>query len=99
VRRRERRMSPEDFEKALAYPQSAFGTPERVLAAAGLTREQKIEVLRRWEYHATEEAVAVEEGMKGEEPDFLRRILLALGELTGPLDLERTGPTKQHGLS
>lgn len=48
--------------------------------------------------HASEEAVALEEGMPGAETDVLRRVLLALGSLTGPLDIECTGPTKQHGL-
>ena len=37
--------------------------------------------------------------MPGEESDILQRVLIALGELTGPLDLERTSPSKQHGVS
>ena len=80
-------------------PAGVFGLPENVLHEASLTKEQKIEILRRWEYNAAEEAVALEEGMPGEESDLLRRILVALGEIAGPLDLEHTGPTKQHGLS
>jgi len=60
---------------------------------------QKVEILRRWEYDAAEVAVAVEEGMPDrDDEDLLRRILLALDRLTGGLDVERSGPSKQHGL-
>lgn len=90
---------PVDFDKAVADPESVFGEPERVLREPSLTRDQKIEILRRWEYNVSEEAVALEEGMPGEENGRLRRILLALGELAGPIDVDRTGPSKQHGLS
>lgn len=92
-------MSPEDLERAMLDPQAHFETPEKLLAEVSLSTEEKIEILRRWEYNAAEEAVALEEGMPGDESDMVRRILLALGELTGPLDLEHTGPSKQHGLS
>lgn len=91
-------MRPETLKQALADPASVFASPEEVAASAELTAEQKIEILRRWEYNASEEAVALEEGMPGEESELLTRILEALGEVAGPLDLERTGPTKQHGL-
>jgi hypothetical protein len=92
-------MTPEQFEKARSDPKAVFGTPEEILNAVSLTDEQKIEILRRWEYDAAEEAVAVEEGMPGEETDLLRRIVLALGQIVGRLDQEHTGPSKQHGLS
>jgi hypothetical protein len=39
-----------DIEKALLNPASVFDTPEEVLHAKGLSRVQKIEILRRWEY-------------------------------------------------
>lgn len=92
-------MTPDQLEKAMLEPAAVFTAPEAVVPAGDLTNEQKIEILRRWEYQAAEEAVALEEGMPGEENDLLRRILIALGELTGSLDLERTSPSKQHGLS
>lgn len=92
-------MKPGDLKKALRDPQSVFRSAEDLLSAQGLTKEQRIEILRRWEYNAADEAVALEEGMPGEESDLLRRILLALGEIAGPIDVERTEPTKQHGLS
>lgn len=92
-------MDKELLEKALLDPGSVFGSPEAVLTEAGLSQDDKIEILRRWEYNAAEEAVALEEGMPGEESDLLRRILLALGKIAGPIDVEHTGPSKQHGLS
>ena len=92
-------MTPDQIEQAMLDPAAVFDAPEAVLGDESLSKDQKIEILRRWEYNAAEEAVALEEGMPGEEGGLLRRILVALGELTGPLDLERTSPTKQHGLS
>ncbi len=88
-----------EFEKAIDDPASAFEKPEDVLEETSLTREQKIEVLRRWEYNASEEAVALEEGMPGDESGILRRILIALGAAAGPINLELTAPMKQHGIS
>jgi hypothetical protein len=60
--------------------------------------EQKLEILRRWAYDASEVAVAEEEGMVGAENDLLRRILLALEQLPTGLDAQLTGPSKQHGI-
>jgi hypothetical protein len=87
-----------DMERALLNPGSVFAAPEDVVGHEGLTTEQKVEILRRWEYDASEEAVALEEGMPGANGDLLRRILLALERLSGGLDMERTSPTKQHGI-
>lgn len=91
-------MNPEQLQKAFLDPQSVFDVPENVIAAMDLTRDQKVEILRRWQFNAAEEAVALEEGMPGGESDLLRRILVALGEITGPIDVEHTAPTKNHAL-
>jgi len=85
------------LERALLTPAEVFATPEEVVAHAGLTREQKVEILRRWEYDAASEAVAVEEGMPGGEDILLRRITLALEGLADGLDPDRTAPGKQGG--
>jgi hypothetical protein len=87
-----------DVEQALLDPGSVFDTPEAVVAAGSLSDQQKIEVLRRWEYDASESAVATEEGMPGGEDDLLHRILAALDQLGAEIDVEETGPTKQHGI-
>lgn len=92
------RLDAVDMDQALLDPSSVFKSPEDVLSHAALTEAQKIEILRRWEYDAAEVCVAVEEGMPGDESGVLRRILLALDQLTGGVDPERSGPSKQHGL-
>ena len=87
-----------DLEQALLDPGSIFATPETLLLCNALSREQKIEILRRWEYDASENCVALEEGMPDGETDLLRRILLALDQLGNGTDVEHVGPTKQHGI-
>lgn len=87
-----------DMDQALLDPGSLFAAPEEVLAHDGLTRQQKIEILRRWEYDASEVSVAVEEGMPDGDGDLLQRILLALEQLSVEVDTEQSSPTKQHGI-
>jgi len=86
-----------DMEQAVLDPGSVFATPETVLVHDGLSKQQKIEVLRRWAYDASEVSVAVEEGMPDGENDLLNRILVALDQLA-EIDVEQVGPTKQHGI-
>ena len=88
-----------DFEKALRDPSAVFSGPEKVLTDPNLDPDQKIEILRRWEYDASELAVAEEEGMGDGEPPMLYRVLLALENLTGGFDTGHSPPTKQGGLS
>ena len=90
--------APVDMQQALLDPGSVFASPEDLLRNNSVSKEQKIEILRRWEYDASENCVAVEEGMPGGETDLLRRILLALEGLTGGIDPEQVSPTKQHGI-
>ena len=86
------------FEKAKENPAAVFGEPEAVLKSAAFTVDQKVEILRRWEYDASEEAVAEEEGMPQGGDSLLARIFLCLDALTGGLDVEKVGPSKQHGI-
>ena len=62
-----KQSEPFDLEQALLDPGSVFSSPKEVFAHEALTYEQKVEVLRRWEYDASEAAVAEEEGMPGAE--------------------------------
>ena len=64
-----------------------------------LSNDQKIEILLRWENAALHEDVAVEEGMPDGDSDLVRRILVALGTLNAPIDVEHTGLSKQHGVT
>jgi len=91
--------SPVDVQRALLDPGAVFTSPREVLQSDELSREQKIEILRRWEYDAAGYAVALEEGMPGGEDDLQRQILLALEQLGASTDTEHVGPTKQHGMS
>jgi hypothetical protein len=86
-----------DVEKALLDPGLVFKTPEELLANNALSREQKVEILRRWEYDARELQVAEEEGMEGPQPVTLDVVLRALRALGAPADTERSAPTKQGG--
>jgi hypothetical protein len=87
-----------DLEKACLDPAAVFDTPEEVEQHPDLSKEKKIEILRRWEYDESEIEVAADEGMPGGDSELLQRVLLALDRLTGGVDVERTGASKQAGL-
>jgi hypothetical protein len=87
-----------DLEKARLDPGSVFGTPRALCDHPGLTREQKIELLRRWAYDASELGVAEEEGMGDGETSLTAQILSALDDLTDGYDTEHSPPTKQKGV-
>ena len=88
-----------DIEKALLNPAMVFKTPEEVVDSGDLSREQKIEILRRWEYDVRELQVADEESMTAPKPEAvtLDTVLKALHAVGAPPDVERTAPTKQGG--
>ena len=84
-----------DFEKAILNPGSEFTCSKDVLKQQTITREQKIKILRRWEYDARELEVAEEENMCGGPPSMLSDILTALHRLDSEIDPEYSPPTKQ----
>jgi len=88
-----------DIEKALLNPAMVFKTPEEVVDSGDLSREQKIEILPRWEYDLRELQVADEESMTAPKPEAvtLDIVLKALHAVGAPPDVERTAPTKQGG--
>ena len=78
-----------DLRKAVLNPALVFLGPEDVLQRDELTREQKIEVLRRWKFDALQLQVAEEENMGSEQPsDILDRVLQALHALNTGRNLE-----------
>jgi len=87
-----------DLEQARRDPGAVFPSPEALRDHPQLTREQKIELLRRWAYDASELAVAEEEGMTDGEPSRLSEILAVLDALTGGYDVAHSPPTKQEGV-
>lgn len=71
-----------DVEKALVDPASEFDRPEAVLAAPGIGRREKLEILKRWRLDAELLSVADGEGMSGKDPaSLLRRVDQALHSL------------------
>lgn len=85
-----------DLERARLDPASVFGTPERLIAHEGLSRDEKIELLRRWAYDVSELEVAEEEGMVGGESTVNATVRKLLHELTLGYDVEHSPPTKQR---
>ncbi len=84
-----------DVRQAMLDPTSVFKDPTDVVADENLSRDQKIEILHRWEYDARELEVAEEEaGMAVRRPDMFARVLEALNTLGVELDTEHTPPTK-----
>jgi hypothetical protein len=88
-----------DLKKALINPSAIFKDPQEIVETSDLSREQKIELLRRWEYDARALAVADEEGMAPADPQpvILDKILGALRSLGAPAEVEHSAPTKQGG--
>lgn len=84
-----------DLKKALLDPTLVYTNPNEVVADVDLTRDQKIEILRRWEYDAHELEVAEEEaGMAVGRPEMFDLIVEALHTLGAKRDTEHTPPTK-----
>jgi len=88
-----------DIDKALLDPASVFKTPEEILTSDELSRKQKIEILRRWEYDARELQVAEEENMIGTNSDILGEIMRALLSLDEESEMERLehSPSSKQG--
>ena len=84
-----------DVKKAMLDPTSVFKDPEEVVASDELNRDQKIEILRRWEYDARQLEVAEEEaGMAVRRPEMFDRVVQALHTLGAERDTEHSPPTK-----
>ena len=84
-----------DLSKAMLDPPRVFKEPKDVIACNELTRDQKIEILRRWEYDARMLEVAEEEaGMAVRRPEMFDLILRALHMLDAKRDTDHGPPTK-----
>lgn len=91
-------MNPSiNIEKALLDPSSVFAAPVEVCDAPDLTRQQKIEILQRWEYDARELQVAADENMGGDAGGLLSDVLAALHQLGEGANTDNSPPTKQGG--
>ncbi|HEX5131475.1 MAG TPA: hypothetical protein VFX92_03195, partial [Candidatus Krumholzibacteria bacterium] len=81
--------------KALDHPDTVFQRPADVLSCDELSHDEKIRVLRRWEYDARLLEVAQEENMQSEQPGMLSEILRALQKLHARRI--PSGPSKSGG--
>jgi len=86
-----------NIDEAILVPTNFFRTPQDVIRAEDLTRDQKIKILRSWEYDARELEVAEEENMRTIEPDILDQILTALNALEAGSEPVFSSPNKQGG--
>lgn len=86
-----------DIDQTILDPKGAFGSPAAVLEADGLTREEKLRILRQWELDARELLVATEENMGNGDDPALDEIVNAIAALSDGSEPGRSGPTK-HGL-
>lgn len=71
------------FEDILQDPPAAFNLPAQIVNSSDFTLEQKVELLRRWEYDAEQLQAAQGEGMPSDrnEGDMLEKVLTALKSL------------------
>ena len=83
-----------DLEKAKLNPAAVFKTPQELVSSQELSREQKLEILRRWEQDAMSMEVAEEEGMPGPQLKLLQPIRDALHALDYWPDTEHSSPSK-----
>ena len=84
-----------DVKMAMLDPTMVFEDPMDVVANDELTRDQKIEILRRWEYDARQLEIAEEEaGMAVRRPEMFDLVLQAMHTLGVERDIEHTPPTK-----
>jgi len=87
-----------DLAKALLDPSSVFASPQEVLINQELSREQKIQILKRWESDMREILVAEEENMQGKDVIInYEHIREALHTLDAKITTEEIPPTKQGG--
>jgi hypothetical protein len=71
-------LSQDDLMKAITSPVSVFDFPLEVVACPGLSRAQKIEILKRWELDSRALQRATDESMGGGEPSLLDEVNRAL---------------------
>ena len=85
-----------DIALAILDPAQVFDSPQQLIDSAALTENEKIRILRQWEYDAREREVAEEENMCGTDHHWLPDILAALASF-GDKAPHHDSPTKQGG--
>ena len=78
------RISGALYDHAIADPRSAFSHPQDIVAAEGLSEQQKLELLNRWRQNELALVRAAGEGMAGgEQPTVLQDVEHAIKQLRG----------------
>lgn len=70
-----------DFAKVKGDPSKFFDAPSEIVAAPGLTKTQKLELLHSWEEDAVLMQQAEAENMAGGEPSRLTEVIEAINRL------------------
>ena len=75
-------MENDMYKKALLAPADFFANPAEIVTSKELSKQQKIEILKRWKHDAYELEVADDESMvKKNHKDILDEIINALRKL------------------
>ena len=74
-------LTPLAIEKALISPTSIFDRPAEVIACEHLSRDQKLQILKRWETDAQSLERATDENMSGGEQPPIDEISNAISKL------------------
>lgn len=83
-----------ELKQALANPAAVFSKPLEVVFNPALSRQQKIEVLRRWEHDARLLQVTNEGRLTDESEELLSEILDSLHELDYWPDLDHAASNR-----
>ena len=70
-----------ELKRARLVPSSMFASPDAVVRSADLSRAQKLQILRRWEFDARHTACADPIPSPGADAGMLSRVRGALAEL------------------
>ena len=92
-------MDQPTFEELAADVSKHFASPDALLARDDLSREQKLALLRQWEYDLHLLQVATEENMTGDTPpgnnaEKIREVRSAAEKLGAKVDSEGCAPAK-----
>jgi hypothetical protein len=78
-RRQMGKLSGIELKRARLVPSAVFASPADVVGAAGLTRAQKIAILRRWEFDARPPSEQLGARQDGPILHQVREALVSLG--------------------
>ncbi len=87
------------LKQALVNPAAVFAEPKEVVVNPTFSRQQKIDVLRRWEHDTRLFQVSAKERLTDTSEDLLGEILESLHELDYWPDLEHPGSSEVGGLA